>query len=72
MTQLLEQALAKLQELSESDQDAIAVLILGELADEEHWQDSFANSQDQLAKLAEKARADIRAGRVRTAGMDEL
>jgi hypothetical protein len=72
MTQLLEQALAKLQELPESEQDAIAALILDELADEERWQESFARSQDQLAKLAEKARADIRAGRVRDIGIDEL
>ena len=72
MTQLLEEALAKLQQLPDSEQDAIASMILDELADEQRWQHSFANSQDKLAKLAEKARADIRAGRVREIGMDEL
>ena len=72
MTQLLEEALAKLQQLPDSEQDAIASMILDELADEQRWQASFAMSQDQLAKLAAKARGDIRAGRVRDIGMDEL
>jgi hypothetical protein len=72
MTQLLEQALAELQKLSPPEQDAIAALILEEIADEHRWQESFAGSQDQLAQLAEKARKDIRAGRVREIGMDEL
>jgi hypothetical protein len=72
MTQLLEQALAQLSKLSDSDQNAIAALILDELADEQRWQESFANSQDQLAVLAERARQEIQAGRVRDIGIDEL
>jgi hypothetical protein len=36
------------------------------------WDETFARSQDQLAKLAEATRADIRAGRVHDLGMDEL
>jgi len=72
MTQLLEQALAELRKLTESEQDAMAALILDELADEQRWQESFARSQDQLAQLAEQARKDIREGRVRNMGIDEL
>jgi aspartate/glutamate racemase len=72
MTQLLEQALAQLSKLSDSDQNAIAALILDELSDEQRWQESFANSQDQLAVLAERARQEIQAGRVRDIGIDEL
>ena len=72
MTHLLEQAIAQLSGLPDSDQDAIASLILDELADEQRWQDSFARSQDKLAVLAERARQDIRAGRVRNIGIDEL
>jgi hypothetical protein len=72
MTQLLKEALAKISKLSEPEQDAIASLILDELADEQRWQDAFARSQDALARLAEKAREDVRAGRVRDAGFDEL
>ncbi len=70
MTQLLEQALSEVKKLPEPEQDAIASLILDELADERHWQDAFARSQDQLARLAAKARDDIRAGRVTSGGFD--
>lgn len=72
MTQLLEQALSEIQKLPQLEQDAIAALILDELADERRWQESFARSQDKLASLATKAREDIRAGRVRSGGFDQL
>jgi hypothetical protein len=66
MTQLLEQALSEVKKLPEPEQDAIATLILDELADERRWQESFARSQDQLARLAAKVREDVRAGRVKS------
>ncbi|HTU88623.1 MAG TPA: hypothetical protein VMF69_00865 [Gemmataceae bacterium] len=72
MTQLLEQALSEVQKLAEPEQDAIAALILDELADERRWQESFARLQNQLARLAAKAREDIRAGRVKSGGFDQL
>lgn len=72
MTQLLEQAIAELHKLSASNQDAIASLILAEINDEVRWQNAFDNSQDQLQKMADKVRDDIRAGRVRGTGIDEL
>jgi DNA-binding transcriptional regulator YdaS (Cro superfamily) len=72
MTTLLEQALAEVQKLSPEEQDAIASLILEELADETKWSHKFAQTQDTLARLADKARADIRAGRTTVAGFDEL
>jgi aspartate/glutamate racemase len=72
MTQLLEHAMAEVKKLSQSDQDAIAALILEELAEEERWDASFARSQPQLEKMAEKVRANILAGRVHKLGMDEL
>jgi hypothetical protein len=37
MTQLLQQAIAELQKLPAPDQDAIASLILAEIADEQAW-----------------------------------
>jgi hypothetical protein len=37
-------------------------LILDELTDEKQWDDAFAQSQDVLAKLAAKVRADMRDG----------
>ncbi|MGQ0603402.1 MAG: hypothetical protein ACT4QE_17105 [Anaerolineales bacterium] len=72
MTGLLEKAIAQVQQLSSEQQDAIAALILEELADEEKWERAFAQSQDALARLAEKVRSDIRTGNVTKAGFDEL
>ena len=72
MTQLLEQALAEVQKLSQSEQDAIAALILEEISDEQRWDEAFSRSQDQLGRLAAKVRDDIREGRIRSAGIDEL
>jgi hypothetical protein len=72
MTQLLERALAEIQKLPESEQDAIAAVILDELADEQRWDEAFARSSDQLARLAERVREDVRAGRVQEVGWDEL
>ena len=72
MTQLLSKAITEVQKLSEPDQDAIAAIILDELLDERQWDESFARSQDQLRRLAERVREDIAAGKVRSAGIDEL
>lgn len=62
MTQLLKQAYAEVAQLPESDQDVIAALILEELQDERQWQKSFAQFPDALARLAEEALAEHRAG----------
>ncbi len=72
MTELLEEAIAKVQQLPASEQDAIAQLILDELADEQQWNQAFERSQDALSRLAAKVRADIQAGKVKPLGMDEL
>lgn len=72
MTGLLEKAIAALEKLPPENQDAIAAVILEEVLDEQQWDASFARSQDALAKLAAKARADTAAGRVRPVGFDEL
>jgi hypothetical protein len=72
MTQLLEKALAQVSRLPDPEQDAIASLILDELADDRRWDEAFARSQEQLGRLADRVRQDIRAGRVRNVGIDEL
>ena len=72
MTHLLQHAIAELQKLPDSEQDAMAAVILEEIADEEQWQSAFANSQDELSRVAEKVREDIRQGRVLDLGIDEL
>ena len=47
-------------------------MILDELADERRWDQAFARSQEQLGRLADRVRQDIRAERVRNVGIDEL
>ena len=65
MTQLLEKALSQVAKLPASEQDAVAAIVMEELASEQRWTDSLAQSQDLLAKLAEKALADHTAGRTK-------
>jgi hypothetical protein len=63
MTELLEQAIAKLKTRPISEQDSIAALILEELEDDNRWDESFSRSPDLLAKLAAEAMAEHRAGK---------
>jgi hypothetical protein len=72
MTQLLEHAMGEAQKLPDAGQDAIAAIILEEIADDRRWDDAFARSQDQLGRLANRVREDIRAGKVKNVGIDEL
>jgi hypothetical protein len=72
MTQLLQQAIEELHKLPATDQDAMAALILAEIADEQRWDAAFAGSHDELSQLVKKVRDDIQAGRVHDLGFDEL
>lgn len=72
MTHLLEQAYAQVAQLPEADQDAIAALILEELEDEQRWQKSFAQYPDALARLAQEALAEHRAGLTQPLDPDTL
>lgn len=65
MTKLLEKALEQVAKLPASEQDAMAAIVLEELASEQRWAESFAKSQDKLAKLAEEALAEYNAGRTK-------
>jgi hypothetical protein len=62
MTQLLEHAFSEASKLPESEQDAFASLLLAELESERRWAQSFASSQNQLAKLADEALREMNAG----------
>ena len=72
MTQLLEKVFSEVQKLPPEKQDAIAAVILEELEDAQLWDKAFSKSEDKLAQLAQKVRADIKAGRIRKMGIDEL
>lgn len=63
MTELLERAIATLQTLPESEQNAIAAMILEEIENEQRWDKSFSRSPNILAKLAASAMAEYRAGK---------
>ncbi len=63
MTQLLEKALSQVAKLSASEQDAVAAILIEELASEQRWAESFAKSQELLVKLPKEALAEHAAGR---------
>ncbi|MGC9528498.1 MAG: hypothetical protein ACP5D7_23445 [Limnospira sp.] len=62
MTELFERAIARLKTLPETEQNAIASMILDEIEDERHWDEAFSRSPDILAKLAASAMAEYHAG----------
>ena len=72
MTPALQKAIAAVRELPDDEQDAIAAIIVEEVAAIRQWDESFANSQRTLALLAKNVREDFRNGRVTEAGFDEL
>jgi hypothetical protein len=65
MTDLLEKALKEVKKLPPSEQDAVAAILLQELASEQRWSDSFEKSQDALENLAQEALAEHRAGKTK-------
>ena len=62
MTKLLKRVVEKVKALPDSEQDAIATLILEELEDDVRWDEAFAHTHDKLEQLAAEAMAEHRAG----------
>lgn len=56
MTKMLERAISEVKQLPESNQDAIAQLILEEIEDERKWDAAFSNPKSEL--LLEKLLAE--------------
>lgn len=65
MTRLLADALRKVGELSEEEQNAIASQILDTLEDEEAWDKLFQRNPTKLRKIAAKALGEHRRGKTR-------
>ena len=63
MTRLLEKAFEEASKLPEEDQDALAEMLLNDLASEERWTEAFAKSQDELALLAKEALIEFKQGK---------
>lgn len=60
MTKLLQQVIAKIEQLPADQQDAIATRLLADLEAEQAWNKSFAaTTNDQWDKLAFRVRKDI-------------
>lgn len=65
MTRALETALAEVAKLPPEEQDALAALLLDEIASEHRWSRSFAASPGVLESFAAEALAEHRAGKTR-------
>lgn len=72
MSQLLDHAVAEARKLPDAAQDAIAELILEEIEDDRRWEETLARAPGKLAALASRAEEQVRAGRCRAVGFDEL
>jgi hypothetical protein len=65
MTELLQRAIAQIQELPPDQQDAIAARFLAELQDEQKWETRFAETtDDQWDQMAAMVRQEIMAGEI--------
>ena len=63
MNTRLEEAFAQAAQLPPDEQEALAALLLDEIASERLWDQALAQSQDQIAKLADEALAEFQEGR---------
>lgn len=69
MNTRLEEAFAQAAQLPPDEQEALAALLLDEIASERLWDHAFAQSQNQIAKLADEALTEFQEGR--TVPLDE-
>jgi hypothetical protein len=72
MTALLEQAISRIQQLPEDEQNAMAEIILAELEDESRWDAVFAKPHDLLERMAAEAEEEDRAGITRELDPNDL
>ena len=72
MTTMLEKALAQAASLPHEEQDALAAILLDEMASEARWQQAFADSPDPLAALAGEALEEFHAGKTQPLDPDDL
>ena len=71
MTELVQRAIAALQQLTPDSQDAIAARVLEEIEANLAWERALAKDPDFLLELVDEAEAEIRAGRTIEGGWDE-
>ncbi|MGB8991763.1 MAG: hypothetical protein WCD80_06885 [Desulfobaccales bacterium] len=69
MNTRLEEAFAQASQLPPEEQEALAALLLDEIASERLWNRAFAQSQDQISQLSDEALTEFMEGR--TVSLDE-
>ncbi len=72
MTELLSKAFEQAVKLPQTLQDEIAEQLLEDIEGELKWDETLAKSHDKLAKLADQALKEFKAGRTQKMGFDEL
>jgi len=72
MTRLLEKAFAEAAKLSEKEQDALAAILLTEIASEARWRRAFSESPHKLAALGDEALEEFLRGRTEPLDPDQL
>ena len=72
MTELLRKAFEKASKLPAQEQDALASVLLNEIEGEQRWDSTLAETQDELAGLADAALAEHRAGKTDTLDPENL
>jgi hypothetical protein len=72
MSPLLDKPVEEVRKLPDEEQDAIAAIILQEIEDDRRWDESLTKSPGKLAALAARAEEQVRDGRFRAVGFDEL
>jgi len=72
MTDALRKAFETASRLPEREQDELAAAILEELKADERWDAALGQSQDALARLADEALTEHRAGRTKALDPDAL
>ncbi|WP_169977199.1 hypothetical protein [Tautonia rosea] len=73
MSRLMEQAIEKIRQLPESEQDALASIVLQEIESERRWEELFARpeSSDLLSRMADQALTEAKAGRATPLDLDD-
>jgi hypothetical protein len=74
MTQSMEQAIERASQLGEEEQDAIAAIILREIESACQWDQLFARpeSAELLARMADDAMSEFKAGKTRKLDLEGL
>jgi hypothetical protein len=72
MTERLKQAFDEASKLPREEQDALAEVLLADLAAETKWAALFESSQSKLGELGDQALAEFRQGKTRPFNQRDL